>query len=349
MRMDRRNFLIGSTLPLLMGAANKPKIKIAQIGTGHAHASGKMQAVRKYPEIFNVAGIAEPDPKRSKALNDPAYLGLTTLTEAAILADESIQVVVVETEVKKLVPTALKCIKAGKHIHLDKPAGESLESAKKLHQEADNRKLTVQMGYMLRYNPSFEFLFQAVKDGWLGEITEVIGMMGKKASDGLRKELSQYKGGGMFELACHLIDATVTILGKPLKVAAYNHRTDPDKDTFIDNQLAVLDYKKAVATIRCNHVDPAGFKRRMFSVTGTQGTILIQPLEGGKVLLTLDRPQGKYKKGTQEISLPRSPGRYDKEFIDLAAIVRGEKKLAWNSKHDIDVHEAVLKASGVIE
>ena len=349
MRIDRRNFLIGSTLPLLMGAANKPKIKIAQIGTGHAHASGKMQAVRKYPEIFNVAGIAEPDPKRSKALNDPAYLGLTTLTEAAILADESIQVVVVETEVKKLVPTALKCIKAGKHIHLDKPAGESLESAKKLHQEADNRKLTVQMGYMLRYNPSFEFLFQAVKDGWLGEITEVIGMMGKKASDGLRKELSQYKGGGMFELACHLIDATVTILGKPLKVAAYNHRTTPDKDTFIDNQLAVLDYKKAIATIRCNHADPAGFKSRMFSVTGTQGTILIQPLEGGKVHLTLDRPQGKYKKGTQEISLPRSPGRYDKEFIDLAAIIRGEKKLAWNSKHDIDAHEAVLKASGVIE
>ena len=69
MRIDRRNFLIGSTLPLLMSAASKPKIKIAQIGTGHAHASGKMQAVRKYPEIFNVAGIAEPDPKRSKALN----------------------------------------------------------------------------------------------------------------------------------------------------------------------------------------------------------------------------------------------------------------------------------------
>ena len=97
MRIDRRNFLIGSTLPLLMGAESKPKIKIAQIGTGHAHASGKMLAVRKYPEIFKIAGIAEPDPKRSKALEQPAYLGLKTLTEAAILADESIQIVVVET------------------------------------------------------------------------------------------------------------------------------------------------------------------------------------------------------------------------------------------------------------
>ena len=353
-KFNRREFIVTSLIPAISCLANptkgQAKIKIAQIGTGHPHASGKMAAIRKYPEIFEVVGIAEEDPKRqATALTHKAYKDLKWMTVDELLDLEDLQAVVVETEVKKLVPTALKCINAGKHIHLDKPAGEELPAVIELHKEADKRGLTIQMGYMLRYNPSFEFLFKAVKDGWLGEITEINGMMGKKANNALRKELSQFEGGGMFELACHLIDAVVTILGKPDKVTAFNRKTYPDKDQFLDNQLAVLDYKKALVSIRCNHVDPLGFKRRLFSVTGTQGTLEIQPLEPGKIKLSLDRPQGKYKKGSQEIILPKAAGRYDSEFLDLAAIIRGEKKLAWDSRHDLAVHETVLRASGMLK
>ena len=52
-----------------------------------------------------------------------------------------------------------------------------------------------------------------VKEGWLGEIMEVDAMMGKMASSSLRKELARYEGGGMLELACHLIDSVVFVLG----------------------------------------------------------------------------------------------------------------------------------------
>ena len=39
--------------------------------------------------------------------------------------------------------------------------------------------------------------------------------------------------------------------------------------------------------------------------------------------------------------------RYAGEFTDLAKVVRGEKKLAWNAAHDIAVHETVMRAAGV--
>ena len=32
-------------------------------------------------------------------------------------------------------------------------------------------------------------------------------------------------------------------------------------------------------------------------------------------------------------------------LIDLAKVIRGEKKLAWDAAHDIAVHETVLLAS----
>ncbi len=328
--------------------ATRDRIRIGQIGTTHPHAAGKLQSIRKLTGSFEVVGVVEPNEQRWERLkSQPAYKGLVRLSEEQLLNRADVPAVAVETTVKKLVPTALRCIEAGKHIHLDKPAGESMSACRNLHAEADRRQLTIQMGYMLRYNPAFQFLFKAARNGWLGKITELNAAMGKKASDALRRELADFRGGGMFELACHLIDATVTVLGKPGKVTAHNRRLQPQKDSMLDNQLAVFDYPDAIASIRCNHADPFGFARRHFEVVGTEGHMHIGPLEPPVANLSLDRKRGNHSKGTQQLNLPKSTGRYDDEFRDLARIIRGEKKLAWNSEHDLIVHECVLRASGI--
>ncbi len=349
----RRSFLAGSTAALaashlaLAAEDKRPRIRIGQIGTRHAHALGKLDTIRKYPDLYELVGVVEPDEARRKSLAG-RYGDVRWMAEAELLSTPGLQAIAVETEIEELVPTGLRCLRAGKHIHLDKPAGPSLEACRELHDEAGKRKLTVQMGYMFRYNPGFEFLFMAVREGWLGEITEVSGMIGKKMGDAGRKQLARFEGGGTFELACHLIDAVVTVLGKPTSVTGINHRTYPDKDSFADNQLSVLDYPKAIATIRCNHIDPLGGPRRSFSVTGTQGTCEIRPLEPPGVRLGLDRDRGEFRKGFQDVGLPEAGGRYDGEFLDLARVIRGEKKLAWDARHDLAVHEAVLRASGML-
>lgn len=335
-------------IPGALRGALPEKIKIGQIGTKHSHAAGKMNAIRSNTDDYEIVGVVEPDAARRRSVEGSAtYRGLTWMTEAELLGTDGLRVVAVETDVPDLVPTGLRCVRAGKHIHLDKPAGESMAACRELHAEATRRGLTIQMGYMLRYNPGFQFVFQVVRDGWLGEITEIDGMMGKKAGADLRKDLERFAGGGMFELACHLIDAVVGILGEPTNVTPFVRRSHPERDTFADNQMAVFEYPKAIAAIRCNHIDPLGFARRQFTVTGTEGTVEIRPLEPPQVRLGLDRPRGPFKKGFQEVQVPAASGRYDAEFADLARVVRGEKDFAWNSEHDLIVHRAVLRASGL--
>ncbi|MDF1814133.1 MAG: Gfo/Idh/MocA family oxidoreductase [Verrucomicrobiales bacterium] len=349
---SRRRFLATTAGSLAAGNllsaadAKPPRIKIGQIGTKHAHAAGKLEAIRKFPETFEFVGCVEPDAERQKAMaQKEPYRGLPWMSEEELLATEGLQAAAIETDIPGLVPTAMRALKAGLHIHLDKPAGESLDECKAMHALATERDLTIQMGYMLRYNPAFVFAHQLVRDGWLGEITEVSGMMGKYMNDSGRLQLAQYDGGGMFELACHLIDQVVSLLGTPEKVTAHTRRTFPDKDTFADNQMAVFDYPKAIATIRCNHIDPMGGARRQFSITGTEGTFEIRPLEPQpRGRLGLARPRGEFKKGYQDVDFDRPPGRYDAEFLDLAKVIRGEKKLAWDSAHDVATHEAVLRA-----
>jgi len=61
----------------------------------------------------------------------------------------------------------------------------------------------------------------------------------------------------------------------------------------------------------------------------------------------LFRSRGKYKRGYQEVALPKSTGRYDGDFIDLAKIIRGEKPSDYSPEHDLAVHESLLRACGM--
>jgi predicted dehydrogenase len=333
--MTRRSFLCLAGTSAASAKATSGRLRIGQIGTEHAHAAGKMQAMRSLPDLWEVVGVAGPT----------GYDGVKAMTVEELLAVPDLKAVAVETTLEASCPMALRCLEAGKHVHLDKPGAVDHAEFKAMRLAAERKGLSVQMGYMLRYNPAFELLFQAVREGWLGEITEIDAAMGKLADPGTRRMIGELAGGGLFELGCHVIDAALTILGKPSAVSAFS--TPVGKDGVKDNQMAVLQYPKATAVIRCNHADPFGGPRRRFNVTGTGGTFEIVPLESGKVNLSLTKARGSYRKGTQAIQLEVPKGRYDLEFIDLGKIVRGEKELAWDAAHDIDVHETVLRAAGI--
>ena len=326
------------------------KIKVAQIGVTHAHARGKMESLRKLTDYFEVVGIYEGDPqKKTDAMNNKAYQGLRWFSsEDELLSYSGLEAVAIEVYKKDLVATGMRCAKAGMHIHLDKPAGESFEKFRALLKEMVSRKLTLQMGYMFRNNPGFQFCMEAVKKGWLGEIFEIHGVMSKTTSERKRKALSAYKGGTMFELGCHLIDILYAIMGNPDAVTGYVRQTQPDVDGLNDNQLAVFEYKEATATIRSALAEIDGTKRRQFYVCGDKGTIEIKPLEKPKLTLVLDRDRGQFKKGTQQVELAELTGRYDDLLIEWAKVIRGEMKDRFGPEHDLLVQACVLKASGLM-
>jgi len=332
-----------------VGAAEpSAKIKIGQIGTKHAHAGGKMSTMRKYANEFEVVGVVENDAEqRMRMAATPTYRDLKWMTTDELLNVDGLQAVAVETEVRELLDTAQRCIDAKLHVHLDKPAGENLPQFKQLLDASVRQQRVIQMGYMYRYNPAFQFTFAAIKNGWLGQIFEIDAVMSKTVNAATRTELSAYPGGSMFELGCHVMDAIIYVAGKPDRVTAINRRSRPDQDTLLDNCLAVLEYPRTTATLRSALIEVDGGRRRQFVVCGDQGTIDIRPLEPPRLTLTLDRPRGEFKKGTQVVSLPKLGGRYDGDFADLAKIVRGEKSADFSVEHDLAVHTAVLQASGI--
>ncbi|HEY2415125.1 MAG TPA: Gfo/Idh/MocA family oxidoreductase [Pirellulaceae bacterium] len=322
----------------------KPRLKIGQIGVGHAHAT-KLSVYRESPD-YEVVGIFEPDKElRERAKEQPAFRDVPFITEEQLLNTAGLSAVLVETHVRDLLSTAQRCVDAGKHIHLDKPAGNSLPMYRKLLDAAAKKNLLVQMGYMYRYSAAVVLLRQFLKDGWLGDVFEVHTVMSKVVGDAERKNLAQFPGGIMFELGCHVIDLVVGVVGKPDKVNAFPRHSGKQNDGLADNMLAALEYPKATATVKSSAEEVDGGSRRHFVVCGTSGTFHIQPLDNPGARVTLDRQRGEYKRGTHEVSFPKFT-RYVGDAADMARIIRGEKETDFPYSHDLAVQQTVLLASG---
>jgi len=357
--MKRRQFLKLS--PLASAAAfahssasadepKKPKIRIGQIGVGHAHATGKMQIYRELADEYQVVGVVEPDDALwAKVAESKPYAGLERLTTKQLLDTPNLQAVAVETRVADLLRYAEMSVDAGMHVHLDKPAGTSLPDFQRIMKKADAKGLTLQMGYMYRYNPAVLLLQEFLKRGWLGEIFEVHTVMSKVVPAGARAELAKFDGGIMFELGCHIIDLVVSVLGQPDSVTPHIRH---GADGLADNMLAVFGYPAATATVRSSANEVEGFARRHFSVVGTHGSFHIQPLDRPEATIALDRDRAdggalNFLRGVQKVPFDPPYRRYLGDALDLAKIIRGEKASDFPSSHDLAVQQCVLQASGM--
>lgn len=321
------------------------KIKYGQIGVGHPHAS--KFSVYRDSEDYDVVGVAEPDAAlRQEAERSDLYRGVRWLGVEQLLNEPGLQVVGVETRVPDLLDTAELCIAAGKHIHLDKPAGASLPQFRRILDEAARQHLTVQMGYMYRYNPAVVLLRQFLERGWLGDPFEVDTVMSKLIGEADRAELVEQGGGSMFELGGHIIDLVHGVLGAPDEVHAFPRHSAKSDDGLPDNMLAVFEYPRATATVRSCVNEVEGGGRRHLVVCGSEGTFHIQPLDAPKAIVSLKTPRGKYAKGTQEVEFPKYT-RYVDDAADLARIIRNEKDADFSYEHDYEVQRSLLQASAL--
>jgi len=320
------------------------RIKIGLIGTGHSHAAGKLQVLRASPE-FEVVGVAEPDTQRARvAQSSAAYRDVPFVTEEQLLGTPGLKAVVVEIDVPDLMAAAGRVIAADKHLHLEKPGGASLPRFRALLDDAARKHLIVQMGYMYRYNPGIVLLREVLQAGYLGEIFEVHAVMSKVVNPTSRRECADFAGGMMFELGCHLIDLVIGLLGRPARVTPFLQHVAPIDDHLADNTLAVLEYPKALATVKSSGVEVEGGARRHLVVCGSEGTCQVQPLDEPAVRLTLAKAHDKFRKGTQDIPLGDYP-RYVGDMADLAQLIRGQKEPSYTYDHDLAVLETVLTAS----
>ena len=324
------------------------KIRLGQIGIGHNHGEGKMRAARKFPEPFEIVGYAEADGKWvEKRGRLECYRDIPRMSEEELMG--KCDAVLVETDVPYLTKTAKRCIDRGLHVHMDKPVSGSLSEYEELLALAREKHLTLQLGYMYRYNPAINKCIDMIKSGELGEIYRIDAEMSTYHPASYREWLKNFKGGSMYIFGSHLIDLIVTILGEPQAVHPFIKRTGFEGVYSDDNDLAVLEYERAQATVSTLSVEVNGWGMRRFAVFGSRGTVEIKPIElDVHMIASTDSSVNAYADIHRELSVPDVPSgeRYDGMMRDFYLSVTGEKENPYSYEHELAVQRVLMKACG---
>jgi predicted dehydrogenase len=337
--MNRRTFVgaiaAASVCGPVAAQAEPSKIKAGVLGGTHSHAAEKLRLLQQSVD-FELVGITAAD----RAVRN-SFPKLRFVPEEELFAAS--QVIFVESDVRDHARHALAALRAGKHVHVEKPPSATWPEMEQIVAVARAKKLLLQSGYMWRYHPGFQAIFEAVQRGWLGEIYQVRGVMMNQLAASRRAEWAEFKGGAFFEQASHLVDVVVRLLGPPKAVTPILRSRMGDE--LIDNSVVVFEFDRALATISNSTYQPNSSAHRSFEVLGTYGTMTLKPIEPPGLEVDLARAAGPYKAGKQSIPMPEYK-RYVADLADLAQAVRGGKLQA-SIDDEALVHEGVLKSSGM--
>lgn len=232
---------------------NAAVIGIGNMGKNHARVYSELSGV-------NLVSIADVD---ERSMEIARKLGCEFYSDyAEMLKSEDIDAISIAVPTKLHKKVALDCINAGKHVLVEKPIAESVDSAQKIISAAEKGRRVLMVGHIERFNPAVQKLKQIIRKGKLGEITSIIarrvGIFPPQIKD----------ANVILDLAVHDIDVFGYLLEKqPLEVFAKAGRAL--NGTREDHAMILLNYGATTCLSHVNWITPV--KIRNLAVTGTKG------------------------------------------------------------------------------
>jgi predicted dehydrogenase len=329
---------------------NQP-MRLGMLGMWHSHADGLVRQVAEHPDEFQIVACWDPEPevvlRRTKEW-EPRVPGLKVVDGPERVLAETLDGVVVESRVHNNLRLARMALEHGRSVMLEKPAGDRLDDHRALIELAQRNHLHVQMIYLFRYMSAVQEMLRCTRAGELGRVYEFRARLPKALSDYDRfvEELRPYRGGMYFEMAGHVIDMMVAVLGKPKEVNGFlgHHHTAPP-NSYIDNALAVFEFDHAWGIVEVPAIEVAPHSRRI-EVYGTEGACVIPHLGSGHLPNKNIQPIEIYRTGAADwrsLELPAAT-LHISDLREFAAVVGGRKTPDFTMEHDLIVQESLLRA-----
>jgi predicted dehydrogenase len=139
-------------------------VRVAQVGCGYW---GK-NLLRNFAEIGALAAVVDTDPALTATAT--AAHGVPAMTLDEVLSNPTIHGIALATPANTHSVLAEQALLAGKHVFVEKPVALKPAEAEHIQSIAESRKLTLMVGHLLQYHPTFLALRDLVAQGELGEL-----------------------------------------------------------------------------------------------------------------------------------------------------------------------------------
>ena len=220
--------------------------KIAIIGYG-GMGSWHCRCIKDNFENDVVKGICDVRPERCELAKENGYHVYNSLDE--ILKDEEITLTVVATPNDSHKNIAIKCLKAGKNVVLEKPATLSAAEFEEVVQVANETGKVLTVHQNRRWDRDFNIVKSIYDKKLIGDIymveTRVQGS--RQYTHGWRS--SKINGGGMvYDWGVHLIDQLLQMIQSKV-VSVYSNLFCIYADEVDDNFKVILKFENSISVL----------------------------------------------------------------------------------------------------
>ena len=221
-------------------------------------------------EGFNLTTIVERTTKKAQHFY-PNIRSVLTVEE--VFSDPNIELIVVNTPNYTHFEYALKAIRSGKHVLIEKPFAITVKEAQQLFREGVENNVCVLPYHNRRYDSDFSSVKQVIESGKLGKIHHVhfrfdrfLNNIGPKKG----KETLLPGNGFAYDLGSHLLDGLISLFGKPLEWSKTTAKIRPNTqvDDYIHFRLIYPEGMHVFATVDMLVADPSP----AFTLYGANGS-----------------------------------------------------------------------------
>lgn len=176
---------------------------------------------------FDLKAVVERSKKQAQ-LSYPDIVSYDTVDQ--LLADEEIELVVINTPNLTHFDFAIRALRANKHVLMEKPFCVTVAEAQELFVEARERDLHILPYQNRRYDSDFLSVKRALESGKLGTLVEAHLRFDRyryNIGPKVEKETPVPGSGLLYDLGPHLIDAAMALFGHPAEWSKHTGQFRP--------------------------------------------------------------------------------------------------------------------------
>lgn len=190
------------------------KLKIAIIGCGGMAVGGHKKSFSMVEDIVEVTACCDIDIAKAQALAEELGTEHYCIDYHDVFQYCDAVFLVLPHHLH--FPIGMECIKAGKHVLVEKPMCISEKECLELTAYAEQQHVVLMTAYVCRYMPIYNFLKKCIDDKRYGEVFQVsIWTEQLTMSNEWSKNAATLGGGQLFSHGCHYIDLLLWFLGNP--------------------------------------------------------------------------------------------------------------------------------------
>lgn len=254
-------------------ARDRP-LRVGLIGAGFI---GKMraQALEKLPELFRLAAVADTRQALASAL---AGRGARAYADPLVLAsDPDVDAVVLSTPPSSHSALGLACLRAGKHLLVEKPLASTVLECEALVDAAEKARVCLATGFTLRQTLAARLAKRLVTAGAIGELDHIRAFHGHRGGKDFGPawitEHAATGGGTLMDNGIHMIDLARWFLGEVQTCMGLSSNHSWRKPGCEDNGFVLMRSAAGrIASVHSSWTEWRGYGWRM-EVFGTSGVI----------------------------------------------------------------------------